>query len=391
MNKQLTAVAGALAALLALSPAPALASTPVSITLPGAPNPYRAVLITLTISAGTLQIQGQASPGLEGGKLLLQGQDTAIEPLQFEAGAGGTLNVAQSLPAGTYVLSILPTVWQGLTITGPDLQASTSLPQLSLSGTAFPNANDGVLLAPTVSGAAGLLWTGPNGESGSFTPAGVGFQPLTLPTSSLADGLYVYTVLAPSAETGNLTMALRPVLIDRVDTFPDVPTTHWSRRWVEVAYHMGIVSGRPDGSFAPEANVTRAEFAKLLAATLDLNSGTASFADIGGHWASSWIQALGAAGIVQGDLVDGKRYFYPDRTISRQEAAAMVARAFARKSTGATPSFSDWSEVESWATEPVAALVQEGWLSGFPDGTFGPRRLLSRSQAAKLLGATFGM
>lgn len=69
----------------------------------------------------------------------------------------------------------------------------------------------------------------------------------------------------------------------------------------------------------------------------------------------------------------------------------MVARAFARTSDGTTPSFTDWAEVQPWATEPVAALVAEGWLSGFPDGTFGPGRLLSRSQAAKLLGATFGM
>ncbi|HLO03436.1 MAG TPA: S-layer homology domain-containing protein [Symbiobacteriaceae bacterium] len=391
MNKKLTLLAGAVAALLALPPAPALASTPTSITLPGLPSRYRAAVITLTMEAGALQIQATRAPGLQPGTLLLQGVDSPIEPLQLQAGADGVLHVTQPLPAGTYTLTITPAVWQGLTITGPDLQATTAIPQVSLSGPAYPNANEGVILNPTVSGASALLWNGPDGQAGTFTPSDTAFEPLTLPTTSLADGLYLYTVLAPNAESGNVGITLRPVLIDRQGTFPDMPTSHWARRWVEAAYYLGIVSGRPDGSFAPDANVTRAEFAKLLAATLGLQGGSAEFADIKGHWATSWIQSLGAAGIVKGDLIDGQRYFYPDRTISRQEAAAMVARAFARQSSGKTPTFTDWSEVEPWATEPVAALVGEGWLSGFPDGTFGPRRLLSRSQAAKLLGATFGM
>lgn len=387
MKIKLTLLAGALVAVLALPTAPALASTPTTIILPGAPDAYRGAVLTLSISAGALQIQGKVAPGLKPGTLLLQGQETPIEPLTFKAGADGSLNVAQNLPAGTYTLTILPAVWQGLTITGPDLVGSTAIPQINLDGPAYPNANEGVVLAPGVSGAKTLLWTGPDGQSGSLA-AGIG---LTLPTSSLADGLYLYTLFAPSAETGNVGMRLRPVLIDRQDTFPDVPTTHWARRWVEVSYHLGIVSGRPDGSFAPEANVTRAEFAKLLAATLGLEGGSAEFADIKGHWANSWIQALGASGIVQGDLKEGQRYFYPDRTISRQEAATMVARAFARTSDGTTPTFPDWATVQPWAQESVAALVAEGWLSGFPDGSFGPERLLSRSQAAKILGATFGM
>jgi hypothetical protein len=391
MNKRLTLLAGALAALLALPPAPAWAATPTSVTLPGTPDRFRGALVTLTIAAGELQISGSIAPGLQAGALILQGIDVPLEPLLLQAGPDGRLAGSHTLPAGTYTLTISPAVWQGLTITGPDLQLSPVIPQLTLGARPFQTANEGLTLAPTVTGADSLLWSGPNGQSGSFSRAGDGFEPLTLPTASLADGLYLYTLVAPSAATGNAGIALHPVLIDRVATFPDVPANHWARRWVEVAYHLGIVSGRPDGSFAPEANVTRAEFAKLLAATLGLEGGSASFADLDGHWAARWVQALGSAGIVQGDLVDGQRYFYPDRTISRQEAATMVARAFHLETAAGAPAFTDWAAVQPWAQPAVSAMVEQGWISGFPDGSFGPSGLLSRAQAAKILGATFGM
>lgn len=393
MKKKLSLLAGGLAAMLALAlaPAPLQAATPQSLTLRQSPDRYRAQILTLTIAEGALTLSGTTAPGLPPGTLRLEGLDVPLQPIELKAAANGRLSDTLSLPAGTYTLRITPAVWLDLTITGPGLQGRADLPALSLAGTPYQNANDGLTLAPTASGAGALLWSGPDGQGGLFTAHGTGYAPLTLPTSSLADGVYQYSVIAPDAGSGNVSIALRPILIDRQDTFWDLPADHWARRWVEVAYHLEIVTGRPDGSFAPEANVTRAEFAKLLAATLKLEGGAVEFVDSKSHWAAPWIAALGRAEIVKGDLVDGEPHFHPDRTISRQEAAAMVARAFQLQAAGPAPAFSDWEQIDSWAQSPVQSMVTAGWLSGFPDGSFGPKVLLSRSQAAKILGATFGM
>jgi hypothetical protein len=69
----------------------------------------------------------------------------------------------------------------------------------------------------------------------------------------------------------------------------------------------------------------------------------------------------------------------------------MIARAFSLQAGADVPAFTDWDQVQPWAEAPIMALVAQGWLGGFPDGSVAPQGLLTRAQAAKILGATIGI
>ena len=106
-------------------------------------------------------------------------------------------------------------------------------------------------------------------------------------------------------------------------TFEDVETSHWFYKEVETLYNIGIVDGTEEHKFAPDAPVTRAEFAVMAAkfANLDYEGGNI-FEDVpAGHWAYSYINAAANVGWVEG-YPDGS--FRPDEPISRAEVVRLV-------------------------------------------------------------------
>ena len=106
-------------------------------------------------------------------------------------------------------------------------------------------------------------------------------------------------------------------------TFEDVKTDYWFYKEVETLYNIGIVDGAEENKFAPDAPVTRAEFAVMAArfANLDYTGGNV-FNDVPtGHWAYSYINAAANAGWVEG-YPDGS--FRPDEPISRAEVVRLV-------------------------------------------------------------------
>ena len=106
-------------------------------------------------------------------------------------------------------------------------------------------------------------------------------------------------------------------------TFEDVKADYWFYKEVEMLYNIGIVDGTEEHKFAPDAPVTRAEFAVMAAkfANLDYEGGNI-FEDVpAGHWAYSYINAAANAGWVKG-YPDGS--FRPDEPISRAEVVTLV-------------------------------------------------------------------
>lgn len=106
-------------------------------------------------------------------------------------------------------------------------------------------------------------------------------------------------------------------------TFEDVKTDYWFYKEVETLYNIGIVDGMNEHTFAPDAPVTRAEFAVMAARFADLDyKGGNIFDDVpNGHWAYSYINAAANAGWVKG-YPDGS--FRPDEPISRAEVVRLV-------------------------------------------------------------------
>lgn len=106
-------------------------------------------------------------------------------------------------------------------------------------------------------------------------------------------------------------------------TFKDVNAKNWFYEPVETLYNIGLLEGKSKDSFAPNAPISRAEFAVLAARfqNLKYTSGKV-FSDVEkGHWAYSYINAASEAGWIQG-YPDGT--FRPDKEITRTETVTLV-------------------------------------------------------------------
>ncbi|NEN84809.1 S-layer homology domain-containing protein, partial [Paenibacillus elgii] len=106
-------------------------------------------------------------------------------------------------------------------------------------------------------------------------------------------------------------------------------------------------------------------------------SKTSNLTDIQGHWAAAEIGGMNSRMIVHG--VDESR-FAPEAEITRAELAALLARAMGLPKAGDQAGFRDVSET-SWYSGAVAAAKAYGIMDGFGDGTFGPDRKVSRQEA----------
>ncbi len=159
----------------------------------------------------------------------------------------------------------------------------------------------------------------------------------------------------------------RPVVTEGT-TFPDIQA-HPNQKAIEDLAARSIIAGKSNGSFDPDGNMTRAEFAAIVVKSLGLTPKADShFTDVSADaWYAGFVGAAHQAGIVTG-VGDGSR-FHPEGTISRQEAGVMVARA--AKLCGMDPSadnmavrdllapFRDYVTVAEWARESLAFCYRE--------------------------------
>lgn len=112
------------------------------------------------------------------------------------------------------------------------------------------------------------------------------------------------------------------------NTFSDVAKSHWAANYIGYMQQFGIVTGYADGSFQPDASVTRAEFAAIASRFETLTEGTKSFSDVpSSHWAAKYINFAATRGWVNG-YADGT--FRPNNSITRAEVAAVTCRLLER-------------------------------------------------------------
>ena len=108
--------------------------------------------------------------------------------------------------------------------------------------------------------------------------------------------------------------------------FPDTPSG-WYNKAINAAVQRGITKGYPDGTFRPNAPITRAEFTQMISTIDNKPYGVAPFADVIGHWAERAIGAEYQAGRING-YPDGT--FRPDAHITRAEAVVILNKIFDR-------------------------------------------------------------
>ncbi|MFC3801516.1 amidase family protein [Cohnella sp. GCM10012308] len=162
--------------------------------------------------------------------------------------------------------------------------------------------------------------------------------------------------------------------------FTDV-TTHWAKASIDVLIAKGLLTGYADGTFRPNAGLTRAEAIKVIAAYMGLEGKESSFADVSAtHWANKFIGATAEAGLMTGY---GDGTFRPDEKMSRSELAALIARAFKLTGTGQT-SFKD-VKGNAWSYEYIDALASNKIITGYEDNSFKPEQGITRAEFATII------
>ncbi|MCL2402218.1 MAG: S-layer homology domain-containing protein [Oscillospiraceae bacterium] len=121
----------------------------------------------------------------------------------------------------------------------------------------------------------------------------------------------------------------RAEMWSQTNEFSDVHSAQWLNNATSTLTNAGLLRGFPDGTFRPTNTITRAEFAAIVARLTDMSySDTSTFDDISGHWAETYINVLAANGWAVG-YPDGT--FRPEAAITRAEVAAIVNRMLGRQ------------------------------------------------------------
>ena len=162
---------------------------------------------------------------------------------------------------------------------------------------------------------------------------------------------------------------------------------HWAEEAVRQAAANGLATGYPDGTFRPDQPITRAEFTVMLVRALGLEGTGAPLAFTDGDRIGSWAaQAIGLAveaGLVQG-YGDGS--FRPDAPITRAEMAVMIARALKLPiEEDASTGFADDEAIPRWAKGAVKALRELGIVGGRGNNAFVPNETATRAEAVVML------
>ncbi len=188
-------------------------------------------------------------------------------------------------------------------------------------------------------------------------------------------------VVTPEHEDNKPEIPENPVLPE----FSDMEGYDWAREAVESLYAKGIISGRSEDVFAPQENVKREEFTKMIVNAFKLYDPYAwcDFSDVEkGSWYESYVASGVKNNIIYGISEDK---FGTGLFITRQDMAVVTARAMGGVPENTGADFTDSDKVADYAKQAVAYMKEKGIVSGYPDGSFGPEKLCTRAEAAVII------
>lgn len=162
---------------------------------------------------------------------------------------------------------------------------------------------------------------------------------------------------------------------------------HWAERFIMEAARRGFVRGYPNSTFLPDQVITRAEFVVMLAGVITLeNKGLEKvFIDYDQiePWAQQAVNQLAQSGVIEGfaDVT-----FRPNAPITRAEIAVIIARALQlQPEMDVVTSFDDDADIPQWAKGAVEALRKLGIVTGRSINQFAPNELTTRAEAVVIL------
>jgi Bacterial Ig domain/S-layer homology domain len=222
------------------------------------------------------------------------------------------------------------------------------------------------------------------GELGSSTVGEDGQFSISIPPQTVETKL----IVKASDYAGNQS-DLQEIIVKRAaqpQKFTDI-NGHWAENEINKLYELGLVKGYTDGSFGVSNKITRAEVASIISRHLNLTGTPSTFSDVpSNYWASNVIGAIQTNKIMSG-YNDGT--FKPNAPITRAEIASIIERAYDLKGEGEI-GFTDVHSTH-WAYKPISVLLFNNLTSGFGNNTFRPNAELSRSEFAAFLSRVISL
>ena len=223
-----------------------------------------------------------------------------------------------------------------------------------------------------------VTFTDGSSSSGGISNTSGTLSPATKPVVSFADYSYLNC-------DGVTNCASRQ--------FPDLNTAMWYHIPVDFTIRSGLMGAMGNGTYSPNATLTRAMLVQILyshAGKPYVVGSTAAFSDVySGAWYENAVKWAASQGIASGM---GNGTFAPDAAITREQLAVMLYNYATRRGVGSVvssgsgyPSFSDSGSISAWALNAVAAMQSSGIIAGKAGGGFDPKGGASRAETAQML------
>lgn len=162
---------------------------------------------------------------------------------------------------------------------------------------------------------------------------------------------------------------------------------HWGKDYILSLAEQGIIKGKTETAFEPDANITRAEFLTLALTLAGIETTKySSFADVAlNAWFAATIGTANKLGLIDENMVEND-HFYPDQNITREEMTSIIVKLCQVKDlptvAGDMTRFTDSASFSPWASPYIGKAVALGVVSGNPDGSFNAKGAATRAEAA---------
>ncbi|GGF87829.1 hypothetical protein GCM10010912_36340 [Paenibacillus albidus] len=160
---------------------------------------------------------------------------------------------------------------------------------------------------------------------------------------------------------------------------------HWAQGQLQEWLNKGYLGGYPDGTVRPNKPITRGEYVALVNRLFGFTeTATISFKDIkSSNWVYSEVSKAVKAGYIGGYE---NNTFRPNSPLTRQEAAVIAAKILKLDTKATSSKFKDSAQIAAWSRGAIAAAADKKIINGYPNGTFGPKKPLTRAEAVGIIG-----
>ena len=317
----------------------------------------------------------------------LSGLEISVPSTTYADDSGITVEYADTPRSGTVCIDQLVGSFPGTVDNTPPAVTAVLDRQNWAVDVKVSDGVDGVLpqssITVAMNGDAGQALEGYDTRNGTFR------YYLPGPGETQEATRVTVTAVDASGNIGRASVDIDPSGVDH--KFNDI-SDYWAADYVDFLYNADITTGYSDGSFRPNQNISRAQFAVMLYRYLKLDENqyanvSLPFADLGSipAYAIPAVKALYAEGVITGSEKNGQLYFNPGSSLTRAQAAAMIGRTQAKGYALADLTFTDSAQIPTYAAYYIRAMVGQGVINGYSDGSFKPHSNITRGQMAKIL------